>query len=120
MIRTANICAIAVLLLAMAACRQPTSVEEGLASFYADSFHGRQTANGETYSKGAYTAAHNTLAFDTSVRVTNLENGRSVRVRINDRGPRVGGRIIDLSAAAARKLRMTEAGTVNVRVEVYE
>jgi len=107
-------------LLTLLGCREPTSVEEGVASFYADSFHGRDTANGETYSKRAMTAAHKTLPFDTRVKVTNLENGRSVSVRINDRGPHVEGRIIDLSGAAARKLRMTETGTARVRLEIYD
>ena len=109
-----------VVLLALAGCGEPTSVEEGIASFYADSFHGSKTASGEIYDKGAMTAAHRTLAFDTKVKVTNLDNGRSVRVRINDRGPHVEGRIIDLSGAAARKLRMTETGTAKVRLEIYE
>ena len=99
---------------------QPTSVEEGTASFYADSFHGRQTASGESYDEGDFTAAHRTLPFDTRVKVTNLENDRSVWVRINDRGPHVAGRIIDLSGAAARKLKMTETGTAQVRVEIYD
>ena len=95
-------------------------MEEGIASFYADSFHGSQTASGETYNKRAMTAAHRTLSFDTTVKVTNVENGRSVKVRINDRGPHIEGRIIDLSGAAARKLRMTETGTAKVRLEIYE
>ena len=110
----------AVVGLALVGCRDLTSVEEGVASFYADSFHGRETASGETYSKRAMTAAHRTLPFDTRVKVTNLENGRSVSVRINDRGPHVEGRIIDLSGAAARKLRMTETGTAKVRLETYD
>lgn len=96
------------------------SVDEGIASFYADSFHGRQTASGETYDKRDYTAAHRTLAFDTRVKVTNLENGRSVWVRINDRGPHVEGRVVDLSRAAARKLKMSETGTTKVRLEIYD
>lgn len=116
--RVIFVCVIA--LLTLLGCRQPTSVEEGIASFYSDSFHGRDTASGETYGKRAMTAAHRTLAFDTRVKVTNLENGRSVSVRINDRGPHVEGRIIDLSGAAARKLRMTETGTARVRLEIYD
>ena len=112
------VCALA--FLALLGCREATSIGEGIASFYADSFHGRKTANGETYSKRAYTAAHKTLAFDTRVKVTNLDNGRSVWVRINDRGPLVENRIIDLSGAAARKLQMTETGTAKVRLEVYD
>jgi rare lipoprotein A len=66
------------------------------------------------------TAAHRTLPFDTKVKVTNLDNGRSAWVRINDRGPFVEGRIIDLSGAAARKLQMIETGTAKVRLEIYE
>jgi rare lipoprotein A len=107
-------------LLVSLGCGKPTGVEEGIASFYADKFHGSKTASGETYDKGAMTAAHRTLPFDTKVKVTNLDNGRSVTVRINDRGPHVEGRIIDLSGAAARKLRMTETGTAKVRLEIYE
>lgn len=109
-----------VLVLALVGCGEPSSVEEGIASFYADSFQGSQTASGETYSKRAMTAAHRTLPFDTKVKVTNVENGRSVKVRINDRGPHIEGRIIDLSGAAARKLRMTETGTAKVRLEIYD
>ena len=120
MIRTANILAVAVVVFSLFGCREPTSVEEGLASFYADSFHGSQTASGETYDKKALTAAHKTLAFDTWVKVTNLDNGRSVKVRINDRGPFTEDRIIDLSGAAARKLKMIDTGTAKVRVESYD
>jgi rare lipoprotein A len=110
----------ALAVLAVAGCHQPTTVEEGVASFYADSLHGRPTANGETYDHQAYTAAHRSLPFDTRVKVTNLDNGRSVRVRINDRGPYVEGRIIDLSGAAARELRMEETGTARVRLEISD
>ena len=109
-----------VVVLALFACAEPTSVEQGVASFYADSFDGKETASGEPYSKRSYTAAHPTLPFDTRVKVTNLDNGRSAWVRINDRGPFAEGRVIDLSRAAARKLRMTETGTARVRLEVYE
>jgi rare lipoprotein A len=107
-------------LVAVWACGEPVSFEEGVASFYADSFHGRKTASGETYNKRADTAAHRTLAFGTKVKVINLENGKSVRVRINDRGPYVKDRIIDLSGSAARKLGIEQTGTAKVRVEVYE
>jgi rare lipoprotein A len=107
-------------LLASVACREATRVEEGVASFYADSFHGSETASGEKYNKRADTAAHRTLAFGTRVKVTNLEDGKSVWVRINDRGPQVEGRIIDLSGSAARKLGITKAGTAKVRLEIYE
>lgn len=94
--------------------------EEGLASYYADSLHGNPTASGEPYDRDAMTAAHRTLAFGTRVRVTDLDNGKSVVVRINDRGPHVDANIIDLSGAAAEKLGMLDAGKVKVSVEVLE
>jgi rare lipoprotein A len=90
----------------------------GLASWYGEKFHGRPTASGETFDMYAYTAAHRNLPFGTRVRVTNEENGRSVVVRVNDRGPWVEGRIIDLSYAAAKELGMIEAGVVRIRLEV--
>ena len=93
-------------------------VEIGIASWYGRGHQGRQTASGERYDMNAMTAAHRTLPFGTVVRVTNLDNHRSVRVRINDRGPRARDRILDLSAAAARSLDMTEAGIAHVRIEV--
>src|SRR4249919_1340670 len=83
---------------------------EGIASFYAGHFLGRKTANGETYTGRKLTAAHRVLPFGTCVRVTNLENGLDVIVRINDRGPFIAGRVIDLSPAAAKKLHMTKQG----------
>jgi rare lipoprotein A len=92
-------------------------VREGLASYYAHKFHGRTTANGETYDETKMTAAHRKLAFGTRVRVTNLTNNKSVVVRINDRGPFVDGRIIDLSFAAAKKLDYIKKGVIRVRVE---
>ena len=110
----------ALALLASLACGEATRVEEGVASYYADSFHGSKTASGKKYNKRADTAAHRTLAFGTRVRVTRLDNGKSVWVRINDRGPHVDGRIIDLSGSAARKLGIKKAGTARVRVEIYE
>src|SRR5258706_1665598 len=90
---------------------------EGVASFYAGRFLGRKTANGEVYTGRKLTAAHRVLPFGTYVRVTNLENGLDVIVRINDRGPYIAGRVIDLSPAAARKLHMTKQGVVKVRME---
>jgi rare lipoprotein A len=90
----------------------------GLASYYADRYHGRPTASGESFDVNKLTAAHRTLAFGTKVRVTNLENGKSVVVRINDRGPFVQGRVIDLSPAAAQRIEMTTAGVVPVKLEV--
>jgi rare lipoprotein A len=88
------------------------------ASYYADMFHGRQTASGELFDMHGRTAAHRELKFGTRVRVTNLKNGRKIIVRINDRGPYVGERAIDLSYGAARKLRMVEAGVVPVDIKV--
>jgi rare lipoprotein A len=88
------------------------------ASYYADIFHGRQTASGELFDMHGLTAAHRELAFGTRVRVTNLKNGRRIIVRINDRGPYFGERAIDLSFGAARKLRMVEAGVVPVDIKV--
>ncbi|MFC3286272.1 septal ring lytic transglycosylase RlpA family protein [Litchfieldella rifensis] len=90
--------------------------EEGLASFYADRYHGRRTASGERFDQQALTAAHRTLPFGTRVKVTRLDNGRHTVVRINDRGPFVRGRIIDLSRQAARELGMEADGMVSVRI----
>lgn len=89
-----------------------------MASWYGPSHDGARTANGERFNMNAMSAAHRTLAFGTIVRVTNLENNRSVRVRINDRGPHVANRILDLSAAAARSLGITQQGVARVRLEV--
>lgn len=91
--------------------------ETGLASWYGDKFHGNNTANGEIYNKNLLTAAHKTLPMPVMARVTNLENGKQVVVRINDRGPFVRGRIIDLSAHAADLLDFKMAGVAKVRVE---
>jgi rare lipoprotein A len=91
--------------------------EEGQASYYADKFEGRATASGEIFQQRKLTAAHKTLPFGTEVRVTNLQNKKSVLVRINDRGPFVRGRIIDLSRAAAQEIDMIRAGIVPVRIE---
>ncbi|MCL1468849.1 septal ring lytic transglycosylase RlpA family protein [Argonema galeatum] len=90
----------------------------GLASWYGPGFHGNRSANGEIFNQNALTAAHRTLPFGTQVRVTNLNNGLSVVVRINDRGPYSGRRIIDLSAAAARSLGMMQTGVATVSLEV--
>src|SRR6185295_16889128 len=89
--------------------------ETGIASYYSNKFHGRQTANGEVFDMHQMTAAHPRLAFGTRVKVTHLENNRSVTVRINDRGPFVKGRVIDLSLAAAEELRMVKAGIAQVK-----
>jgi len=90
----------------------------GKASFYGTKFHGRTTANGEQFSMHKMTAAHKTLPFGTLVRVTNLSNGLSVIVRINDRGPYKKRRVIDLSFAAAKKIDMVANGIANVRIDV--
>lgn len=92
--------------------------ESGMASWYGPEFHGKRTASGETYDQRELTAAHKTLPFNTVVRVTNLDNGKQVVVRINDRGPYSRGRVIDLSRAAAEEVSMIGAGTARVRIEV--
>ena len=89
-----------------------------VASYYADKYHGRKTSNGETFNMYDLTAAHKTLPFNTKVKVTNLSNGKSVVVRINDRGPFVKGREIDLSKAAAVKIGMIKSGTAKVSLEI--
>lgn len=91
-------------------------VETGLASWYGEEFHGKPTSNHETYDMHAFSAAHRTLPLPSVVKVTNLDNGREVTVRINDRGPFKDGRIIDLSYAAAERLGMVEDGTAMVEV----
>ena len=98
---------------------KPTGVQTGLASWYGGKHHGGPTASGERFNKNAMTAAHRKLPMNTRVRVTNQRNGRSVIVRINDRGP-YGRAVIDLSEAAARRLDMIEAGVVPVRIEVLQ
>lgn len=90
--------------------------ERGQASFYADRYHGRRTASGETHDRNALTAAHRSLPFGTRVRVTRLDNGRETVVRINDRGPFVRGRVIDLSRRAAEELGMLGQGVAEVRL----
>ena len=100
------------------ASRQPC-FEEGMASWYSPQASPRPTADGETHQAGALTAAHPSLPFGTQVLVTNLATGRSVVVRINDRGPHARGRIIDLSTAAAKALDMRLDGVARVRVEIY-
>ena len=92
--------------------------EEGNASWYGPPFHGRRSSNGEVYDMNKLTAAHRTMAFNTMVRVTNLGNGKSVVVRITDRGPFVENRIIDLSRAAAETIDSIGPGVVPVRLEV--
>lgn len=91
--------------------------ETGVASWYGEDFHGKATANGERYDMDALTAAHRTLPMPTIVRVTNLENGRSIKLRVNDRGPYARGRIIDVSNRAANLLGFSNKGTARVRVQ---
>lgn len=93
---------------------------EGIASYYAEDFDGRKTSNGETYDMHAMTAAHRTLPFNSKVRVTNLDNRRSVEVRINDRGPFKGNRVIDLSFKAALEIGLISHGTAPVSIEVLK
>ncbi len=88
-----------------------------MASFYG---HDTQTASGEKFDPGQLTAAHRSLPFGTRVRVTNMANGRSVTVRINDRGPYIRGRTVDVSSSAAEALRMTERGVVNVKLDIVQ
>jgi|SRR5215475_110501 len=90
----------------------------GTASWYGDPHHGRETASGEIFDKTSLTAAHRTLPFGTRVAVTNLDNGRTVEVRVNDRGPFVAGRLIDLSEGAARSLGRIGVGLMRVRIRV--
>ena len=90
----------------------------GVASYYGPGFHGRRTANGERFDMHAMTAAHRTLPFGTQVKVTNLANGKSTIVRVNDRGPYAHGRVIDLSVAAAKAIGSAGSGTARVSLEV--
>ncbi len=92
--------------------------ERGIASWYGEDFHGWMTANGEIYDMEALTAAHRTLPLGTAILVTNVENGKQVRVRINDRGPYLYGRVLDLSLAGARALDMVDSGVAAVQIEV--
>lgn len=118
--RPRGLLAIAILALALpfGAARANVTVQEGLVSWYGQRFHERPTASGELFDAGAMTMAHPTLPFGTRVRVTNLRNGRSVVLRVNDRGPFVGTRIADLSEAAAAALGMLRRGIAQARIEV--
>jgi len=89
-----------------------------IASWYGPGFHGRRTASGEIFSQHAMTAAHRSLPFGTRVKVTNLNNGRSVVIRVNDDGPHIPGRVIDLSKGAAAKIGMLSSGTAPVRLQI--
>jgi rare lipoprotein A len=96
------------------------TVQEGVVSWYGAQFHDRPTASGERFDSGAMTMAHPSLPFGTMVRVTNLRNGRSVVVRVNDRGPFAGKRIADLSQAAASEIGMMRRGVARARIEVLD
>lgn len=96
----------------------PGTKIRGMASYYAEDFHDKKTANGETFNMNGLTCAHKTLPFNTWLEVTNLANRRTVIVRVNDRGPFVGDRIIDLSLGAAKELGMIEAGVQEVDIEI--
>ena len=111
---------LSICLLPLLSTGQTGYIQEGKASFYADKFEGRTTASGERYSHSRSTCAHLTLPFGTLVRVTNLENNLSVVLRVNDRGPFVANRIIDLSRSAAEKLGYIDKGIADVRVEVID
>lgn len=103
---------------ARVASSPPTEV--GIASYYHDDLHGRTTASGEAYDRNAWTAAHRTLPFGTRVRVRNQANGRTVELTINDRGPFVEGRILDVSRRAAEALEFVDEGLTEVTVEVLD
>jgi rare lipoprotein A len=118
--RPAGVIALAVLALALpfGAARATVTVQEGLVSWYGEQFHDRPTASGQLFDSTAMTMAHPTLPFGTKVKVTNLRNGRSVVLTVNDRGPFVGKRIADLSQAAAATLGMLRRGIAHARLEV--
>lgn len=106
----------AVIVLAIAS---PVRAEQvGIASYYGGKFQGRKTASGQRFDQNRLTAAHRTLRFGTKVRVTNIRNGKSVVVTINDRGPFIRGRIIDLSLSAARKIGLERAGITKVKISI--
>jgi rare lipoprotein A len=105
----------AAVVLSLSSCARKIT-ETGKGSYYADKFEGRSTASGEKFDQGKMTAAHRTLPFGTKVKVTNVANGRSVTVTVNDRGPFAAGRIIDVSKKAANKLGMVNAGVANVKI----
>ena len=106
-----------ILLIAVLLCSCGSYItKSGKASYYSDNLSGHKTANGEKYRPSEYTAAHKKLPFGTKVKVTNITNGKSVTVRINDRGPFVAGRIIDLSKVAAKEIGLLSAGVAKVKI----
>ncbi len=123
----AGLCALALLILAACGSAPKSGSgaasghsESGQASYYGNEFQGRKTANGERFDQGQLTAAHRTLPFGTRVRVTNTQNGKSITVRVNDRGPFVKGRVIDLSSSAFKAIASINAGVVPVRIQVID
>jgi rare lipoprotein A len=116
-IRLAAFLASGVIACVASAASSPPPAQRGLASVYSDHLNGKRTASGESYDSSGLTAAHRTLPLGAEIRVTNLTNGRSVRVRVNDRGPHVEGRIVDLSSRAAAALGM-RTGVARVRLEI--
>lgn len=98
----------------------PAAAETGLASYYGARYHGKRTASGEIFDMEKLTAAHRTLPFGTKIKVTRLDNGRSVTLRVNDRGPFVEGRIIDVSLAAARELQMVAPGLARISIAILK
>lgn len=94
-----------------------THVTQGMASYYSDHHHGRKTASGEIFNMHALTAAHRTYPLGTKLKVTNVKNGKSVQVKVNDRGPYAKGRILDLSKGAAKQIGMIDSGIALVRIE---
>lgn len=113
---TRNLFICFVMLSSLTSCSR-SLYESGKASYYADKFDGRKTASGATFNQRKLTAAHKTLPFGTKVKVTNLANGKTVKVKVNDRGPFVEGRIIDLSKKAAEKIKMVNAGVIQVEIK---
>jgi rare lipoprotein A len=95
----------------------PNAAQTGMASYYGPKFHGKRTASGERFNQNAMTAAHRTAPFGSQIRVTNLASGKSVVVRVNDRGPFIRGRIVDVSTVAARQLGLVQRGVGRVRVQ---
>jgi rare lipoprotein A len=116
--RPRGLLALAILALTLPFGAARAGVQEGVVSWYGERFHNRPTASGELFDISALTMAHPSLPFGTKVRVTNLRNGRSVVVRVNDRGPFAGSRIADLSQAAAATLGMLQRGLARARIEV--
>lgn len=115
-----NLRIIATIVLLLTTVSIKAQIQEGKASYYADKFEGKPTASGEKYKHSKLTAAHKTLPFGTVVKVTNISNGKSVEVRINDRGPFVEDRVIDLSRSAAEEIGLIHVGIADVKIEVVD